>query len=215
MRGLRWSRRTTFRVVAVCAGCTSAFSVLQGLRNVHTVDQREGRRISVCVAARNISLGDVVNEDDCQHVERRANAVVSSAIRRADAIAGRVATMAVLRDDVLRDEQFAARDRTGIDGVVPSGMRLVEIPLANRLIPDPGTFVDVIAAFPPDASSDASLPVVVVARRVVVAARVGKLDDAQRADPAVRLIVTPNQAERLALAAVSGNLTLAVTPPDA
>jgi Flp pilus assembly protein CpaB len=141
--------------------------------------------------------------------------VPREAITSAAGAVGRVVIVPVLRNAILFAHHVAPADRTGLDAIVPLGERAVHVTPHDGFRPPRGSIVDVLAAFDPtvvavDGPADAA---VVVAS----AARVLAVDDAVEGDGSnagVIVLVTETEARTLAFAAATGELTLALTPPE-
>ena len=124
---------------------------------------------------------------------------------------GRVVTVPVVRGDFVAVRNLASRRRTGLDGVVPAGMRAMRVVVTDTLRPRAGAAVDVLASYDIRAGSDAGT-VVVAAGVTVLAATPPR---ARTADDAlgVTVLVAPT-GRALAVARGNAGLTMTLVPPE-
>ena len=128
------------------------------------------------------------------------------------------------RGGYLLDRNLAPRRRTGLDGAIPRGIRALRIVVRDSVQPLPGTAVDVLVTYERTAAGEPAAPdegATVAARGVLV---LGTDDDPAAIDVGataaaadglgVTLLVTGDEAERLAHAAATGIVTLALVPPE-
>ena len=85
------------------------------------------------------------------------------------ALVGRVVAVPVVEGAYVVTGNLAPRRRTGLDGVVPTGMRAMRIVVTDALRPRPGAAVDVLASFDPGGAGERDDGTVVVAAGVTVA----------------------------------------------
>jgi Flp pilus assembly protein CpaB len=114
------------------------------------------------------------------------------------------------------------RTRRGLDGAIPRGMRALRIVVRDSLHPLPGSAVDVLVTFDAGTSDTAERTesTAVAARGVLVLgtddapASVDAGGTAASGGLGVTLLVTEDEAERLANASATGIVTLALVPPE-
>src|SRR5262249_30252096 len=113
---------------------------------------------------------------------------------------------------------LAPRRRTGLDGIVPATMRAIRVTVSGALRPRAGAAVDVLASFdsPGTASASDGPATVVVAEGVLVLGTDAHASGGTGRGDAlgVTLLVSRDDAARLADAQVHGVLTLALVPPE-
>jgi Flp pilus assembly protein CpaB len=209
------------------AGIAVVTALLVGtdLSTLHRRARDLGPEVPVAVAVRDLSVGTTVAPGDVRtryvHESQLPGAAVDP-----EAADGRVIAVPVLREGFVSRGNLVPRDRDGLDGVVPRGMRVVrvvaEAPDAGRRV---GAAVDVLATFDAgaavdEATGEASDPTVVVARgATVVAIDDGTGESGDLTTPTVTgdgmtLLVTEDEARALAYATASGVITIAVVPPE-
>ena len=140
-------------------------------------------------------------------------------MRDTDAAMRRVVTVPVLRGSFVVVRDLAPRHRTGLDGIVPEGMRAIRVTVTGALRPRTGRGGRRARELRRRARPTPRAP---LATTVVVAAGVRVLGTDTRASGgtgrtdalAVTLLVDRDEAERLADAQVNGVLTLALVPPE-
>lgn len=114
----------------------------------------------------------------------------------------------VLAGNVITDAHLVATQRSGDDLVPAPGTRIVQIAVSDGYVPTVGTVVDIYAAFSPETGArDASVSVVASRVRVVAAVT-------ESATRAVRVLVSAEQARRIALARTAAALSVAVIAPE-
>ena len=205
------SERRRSSYYRIGAGVVAVLAIIAGARAVRElrgVDAAEGRRVPVCTAARDLTLGELAADDLCIVRHQRRSALAPEPLTAPHALSGRVVAVPALRGTVLTERHLAPRERRATDAVVPPGMRAILVHPADGHAPPGGSRVDVLAST--SGPFDARTGATVVARRATVARRVD--DPPPGNGPAVLLVVTPEQALRIA--GTPGALTLAVLPPE-
>jgi Flp pilus assembly protein CpaB len=148
------------------------------------------------------------------HASQLPDGVVS----QRDEAVGRVVAAPVLRGSFVTARNLAPRTRTGLDGIVPDGMRAIRVTVSGALRPRAGAAVDVLASFDTrnaEAGGDGPATVVVAAGVLVLGTDTRASGGTGRADAlGVTLLVDRADAARLADAQVNGVLTLALVPPE-
>jgi Flp pilus assembly protein CpaB len=203
---------------AAAVAVVTALVVGGDLAALHRRARDLGPEVTIAVASRDLATGSTVAPGDLRERRVHRSQVPRGALRPRE-VRGRVVAVPVLRDDFVLDRNLAPRSRTGLDAVVPPGMRIVRIVVADdpeRL--RPGAAVDVLATFDTgagaatvdDASSD---PAVVVARGALVLAAEAT-DDAAGAGAGITLLVTENESLALAYATAAAVVSVALVPPE-
>jgi Flp pilus assembly protein CpaB len=212
---------------AAAAGIAVVTALLVGtdLATLHRRARDLGPEVAVAVAARDLPVGATVADGDVRARRVHRSQLPADAVTPDDA-AGRVIAVPILRDGYLSARNFVPRDRDGLDGVVPRGMRIVRIvaaaPAAARRA---GAAVDVLATFDAGLAVDpesgaAGDPTVVVAQGALVVgvddADTAGTDDVAGAEggDGMTLLVTEEEARALAYAAATGVVTAALVPPE-
>ncbi len=184
-------------------------------RRAHVVD----RAVPVVVAARDLALGSIVTAEDVRLVRQPRSTRPDSALAHLSDARGRIVRTPVLIGTPVLARHLAAADRRGLDAAIPVGMRAMRVVVQDGLRPPPGSTVDVLVTFDPTKVPADTDPTLVVARSALVVTVEVDGDGNLTGERATRrvaatLLVTSDEAPRLAFAATSGVLTLALTPPE-
>ena len=178
--------------------------------------------VQTVVAARSLPLGTLVGPSDLKLVTWPAASVVPGAYTRTDAVVNRGLVAAVAENEPVTAAKLApAGAGGGLPPTIPNGMRAISIRV-NEVVGvagfvQPGTHVDVIAVVRGDTTSTVSR--LALTNITVLAA--GTRADQVRANATgpqapttvVTLLVSPSDAERLALASSEGTVTLVLRNP--
>jgi Flp pilus assembly protein CpaB len=202
---------------AIVALATAAYvaNVLVSLRHQ---DQAYGRVHTVVVAARDLPLGRRVRIDDLLDRHVRGEAPTPETVTRRAVAVGRIVAVPLLRGSIVTDRHLAAHRRDGRDGAVPNGLRSMRVVIEGGVRPHPGDPVDLYATFDPQTVGADVEPTLTVARAVPVVAV--DTDDSgvpgeHGASIGVTVLVSPDEAKRLAFAVAVGTLAIAIAPPEA
>ena len=202
--------------VAAVVAVATAVLVAGDLASLHRHATALGPERDVVVATRGLPVGHRVRPADLT-VRRIHRSQAPAGILPATAAAvGRVVIVPVLRGGFVAAANLTATDRSGLDGVVPAGMRALRVVVTDSLRPARGVVVDVLATDDSGAGTD-----VVTARVAAAGVQVlgtdarGTTGGGRAGAFGVTLLVEPDQAADLAAAQAAGVLTLALVPPEA
>ncbi|MET0648377.1 MAG: Flp pilus assembly protein CpaB [Pyrinomonadaceae bacterium] len=201
---------------AVVFGLLAAVSVSRYLSDA----QASARNMNnVVVAKVDIPLGTKIEAEQLQTVQFPANAIPEGTFADAQKLVGRVAVVGVAAREPVTDFKLAPEGSTGgLSAVIPAGYRAMTVKVDDVIgvagFLQPGTMVDVLTVIDPPGNNISSNPISkIVLQYVKVLASGQNLDkpkDEREAEAvkAVTLQVTPEQAEKLALASTEGKLRL-------
>jgi pilus assembly protein CpaB len=206
---------------AVLVAVVTAALVATDLAALHRRAHSLGSPRSVAVAARDLPTGSTIDRGDIRSRTVHRSQLPSGALSPG-AARGRVVAAPVVRGAFVVNGNVAPRGRTGLDGAIPPGMRALRIVARDSMRPPVGSSVDVLVTFESsDAAAAGGAPTVVAARGVLVlgtddapAAVETRAGDRNAAGIGVTLLVTEEDAPRLAFAAAAGVVTLALVPPE-
>jgi Flp pilus assembly protein CpaB len=199
---------------AVVAVVTAAV-VAGDLAALHRRAADLGPEVDAVVATRDLPVGRVVTARDLATRPVRRSQLPSGVITGRAAAVGRVVAVPVLDGAYLVQRALAPARRTGLDGVVPTGMRAMRVVVTDALAPRPGAAVDVLATYDPSSSGSEGGTVVVAAGVTVLGTdRRGGAGTGRTGTAGVTLLVDPDQAAALADAQANGVVTLALVPPE-
>ncbi len=203
---------------AVLFGLVAAVSVSRYLSNA----QANTRTVnSVVVAKVDIPLGTPVVADQLATVQFPTEAIPDGTFDNAEKLVGRVTVVPIAAREPLTDYKLAPEGSTGgLSAVIPEGYRAMTVKVDDVIgvagFLRPGTMVDVLTVIDkPEQGLAQREPISkIVLQNVKVLASGQDLDkpksDDREADTvkAVTLQVTPEQAEKLALASTEGKLRI-------
>jgi len=199
----------------------TALLVGTDLATLHRRAGALGPEVEVAVATRDLPVGTTIDTGDVR-TRRVHRSQLPTGVVAPGAVDGRVVAVPVLRDGFVAEGNLAPRDRTGLDGVVPPGMRVVRVVFTGTAPSQlqPGTAVDVLATFDVGAAVDPegvayAEPTVVVARGALVLAADDEVaGDTAAGGAAVTLLLTEDEALAVSYASAAGIVMVALVPPE-
>jgi pilus assembly protein CpaB len=218
------NRRTRTIVVLGIAVTTGAMASFGVYRAVAAMPAREAvvAQDYVVVAARALPVGTKLTAKDLRRVAWPKGTTVAGSASTIEALVGRGLTSGVLENEPVTESRVAPREAgAGLPPAIPPGMRAISVKVdevvgvAGFVVP--GTHVDVLVTM---ASRDRQQQMsrVVVSNVTVLTA--GSRYDQEQANTAkpirstvVTVLVSPEDAERIALAAAEGHIMLALRNP--
>jgi pilus assembly protein CpaB len=205
--------------VAVVTAAAASASVYRALRRI-PVREVEVAHSFVVLAARPVGLGTRLSASDVKLVGWPSKSPLSGAFTRVDDAVGRGLVTAISENEPITETKLAPREAgAGLSPAIPTGMRAISVKV-NEVIGVagfviPGARVDVVATV--RQANDAVSRVLVSNVQVLTAGTRYDQEKAREAKPipstVVTLIVSPEQAERIALASAEGQLTLMLRNP--
>jgi Flp pilus assembly protein CpaB len=172
----------------------------------------------VVVARHDLPLGAVIDARDLRTIET-AGDLAGRALTDTGSAVGHVVVVPVVAGAPLFSAHVAPSRRDPLGAVVPRGMRVVHVAAESGLRPAPGAVVDVLATFDPTilVGEGGGEPTLTVAQAATVLATTNSAVETRVDDPTERgitLLVTEDEAHRLAFASANGVLTIALAPPE-
>jgi Flp pilus assembly protein CpaB len=196
---------------AIVVAVVTAVMVAGDLAELHRRASSLGPERVAFVARGALPIGHRVTAADVHRVRRYESQLPEAAISSIDELEGRVVRVPVVAGAYVGDGHLAPRERTGLDGVVPPGMRAVRILVEVAPPLEPGAAVDVLTTFDPAVATGTDPTITVAAGALVLAV---DEDTEARTGTGVTLLVDTVDARRLAYATATGVVTLAVVPPE-
>jgi pilus assembly protein CpaB len=175
----------------------------------------------VAVAANDISVGTRIQEKDVRMVEVSADATPPGGFGSTKRLVGRGAVLPIAQGEFFISGKNLASENggAGLPSMIPSGMRAVSVRVndgsAVGAFVQPGTRVDVLMT---GTSGSGEAQTMTVLRNVAVLANGARLDrngtgaESQNS-PLITLLVSPDDAQKLALAVAQGRIQLALRNP--
>ena len=209
-------------LVAVLAGGGLAAGTYSYLQNVPVKTVTVPTR-SVVVARADLALGSELSADDVQTIEWPAKAVPEGAFAQPSEVVGRGLIVSVVRNEPILPAKLSSKEAgSGLPPLIPTGKRAVSVKV-NEVVSVagyvlPGTFVDVVATASPTSKAEDKTSKIVLSKVEVLTAGTRLEQDQKDGKPVqvtvVTLLVTPEEAERLALAtSQDGQIKLALRNP--
>jgi len=212
----RSPRALALWAAAAVVALVTATVVAGDLAALHRRATGLGEERNAVVARHDLLLGRTVHADDVVVRRIHESQLPPGVVDAASAAVGRVVAAPVLRGQFVTRRHLASVRRTGLDGVVPSGMRAIRVVTTDSLRPRAGVAVDVLGTYDPDASAARDDTTLVIAAGVLVLAtdaRAGS-GNGRAGSLGVTLLVDEAEARDLADAQANGVLTLALVPPE-
>src|SRR5215831_2585921 len=177
---------------------------------------------SVVVAASDLDVGASISREDIRVVEWPQASVPKEAISDPKEIIGRGLIMPIIQNEPILPMKLASKDAgSGLPPAIPPGLRAVSVRV-NEVIGVagyvlPGTRVDVLATVNPTGQGGDITSKVILTNVQVLAAGTKIERDVKENKPmpvnVVTMLVSPDESERLTLAATEGKIQLALRNP--
>jgi pilus assembly protein CpaB len=212
-------RNKRFFIVLVGAlifGVLAAVSVSKYLSSAQAYSKNLNR---IAVAKVAIPIGTKILPEQVMVVQFPKESTPDGAFENPEKLAGRVAITNIAPREPITESKIAPEGTAGgLSAMIPEGYRAMTVKVDDAVgisgFIQPGTLVDVVVVIDPDAQAGMQNPISkIVLQNIRVLANgqnLDKPDDEKQANSvkAVTLQVTPEQAEKLALAANEGKLQL-------
>ena len=214
------------RVLVVLILALTVGSVL-ALATYNYVQRVPSRTVSiptrpVVVAGTDLELGAELTSGDIRLIDWPSNAVPKGAIKDPKEVIGRGLVLPLIENEPILPMTLASKEAgAGLPPAIPPGLRAMSVRV-NEVIGVagyvlPGTRVDVVATISPTLQPQDSTSKVILTNVQVLAAGTKIERDTDKNKPiavtVVTLLVDPNDAEKLTLAATEGKIQLALRNP--
>ena len=201
---------------AICFGLISAFSVSRYLINAQT-SKRDQQQ--VVITAVDIPVGTKLIKEQLTVVPMPSNSTPVGAFNSFDKLVDRVVLSGIAAREVITEAKLAPEGTAGgLSAVIPEGYRAMTVKVDEVVgvsgFLSPGTLVDVVVTMAPaenSASKDTISKIVLQNIKVLASGQnIDRPKDDREASAvrSVTLQVSPEQAEKLALASSEGRLQL-------
>jgi len=202
-------------LIALAFGGFLALSAYRALQSKTNASNQPGA--DVVVATRDIQIGTLVGSGDLKVARFPAAELPDGVYSSASTIVGRAAVQPIAKGEFILPNKLAAKNGgSGLPSLMPQGMRAVSVrvndvvAVAGFVIP--GTRVDVLLTGTP---TDGKEPVTTtVLENALVLAAGQRLEHSAAGDPqtvpVITLEVSPDDAQKLTLAANEGKIQLAL-----
>ncbi len=211
--------RSSFVLLSVSLACALAAGLVMRAygRRLDLSRPDGGPPIDVVTAAGDVARGTVLTEDRLEVATIPSKFAPPGAMRDLARAVGRTVVADLAAGEILTDLRLAGADPGPTAALVPPGLRAVQVPVAAAVGVDPGDLVDVIATF---GGGGAHTEVTGEALEVLAVKRggsggsFGAVGAGASGEIGLVLLVTPEDAQRLAFASVFASLSIAVRGPD-
>jgi pilus assembly protein CpaB len=201
---------------ALVFGLLAAVSVNRYLSNAQAFS-KDMTKVAVAKVA--IPLGTKIVAEQVMMVQFPRESMPDGTFDNADKLTGRVAVMNIAAREPITDARLAPEGTAGgLSAVIPEGYRAMTVKVDDVVgisgFIMPGTLVDVVVVITPEDASRGAGPISkIVLQNIKVLANGQNIDKPENqrdvnSVKAVTLQVTPEQAEKLALATSEGRLQL-------
>ncbi|MEP6921889.1 MAG: Flp pilus assembly protein CpaB [bacterium] len=201
---------------AICFGLISAFSVSTYLINAQTAKKDLNQ---VVVTKVDVPVGTKLIAEQLTTAQLSAGSMPAGTFQSFDKLVGRVVLSSIAAREVLTEAKLAPEGTSaGLSAVIPGGYRAMTVKVDEVVgvsgFLTPGTLVDVVVTMAPaenSASKDTISKIVLQNIKVLASGQnIDRPKDDREASAvrSVTLQVSPEQAEKLALASSEGRLQL-------
>lgn len=213
------NRMLVFAVVAIAFSAVVAFVAYRMLRNRLASAESS---VQIVVAVEKLALGARITEQQVRLAAWPASVPLEGSFLDPKQVVGRGVVVAMATNEPVLESKLAPEESGGgLTTIIPDGMRAVSVKVddvtgvAGFVVP--GTRVDVIAIGSPGDKSDEEVSKVFLENIEALAAGQNVERDAQgkplKNVQSVTLLVTPDDAQKLALASTKGRIRLALRNP--
>ena len=210
-----------FLILALAAGGLAAILASRILRTPPAIAESAPASVTVVVAARDMNVGTLLDEDDVSLVDWPAGAVPVGYSTSAAEVVGRGLLLPVSANEPLLSVKLANPEfGGGMHIIIPEGSRAMSVRVDDVVgvagFVLPGTRVDVVVTMDRAAGQDEPATRLVLQNLQVISAGQSlerNPDGEPEQVPVVTLVVNPEEAEQLALAHSNGRLQLALRSP--
>jgi len=207
--------------LAIIFGLAAGYSALRYLNSrpeIVPASAGAGETSPVVLAARDLPVGTVVEDADLQVVQWPAGTRPVGYIATKEELIGRSLISNVVANEAILSSKLADSGLFGIIPLIPEGMRAMSIPVDQVVgvagFVTPQTRVDIILIMKPLGSSDPVSKIIL--QNITALASGEQIQETEDGTPitvqVMTVAVTPQQAEKLALAEHEGTLRLALRP---
>jgi|SRR6202142_587228 len=215
--------RTRLMFIGVLALVMGAFASLLAYR---TLQRHSGANQSevqdVVVATADLAVGARIQDSDVRIVRFPADSVPQGIFHHTKSVVGRGVVLPIAQGEFVLPLKLAGENSgSGLVSTIPQGMRAVSVRVSDISsvggFVQPGTRVDVLMTGNPGGSAEPQT--ITVLKNVAVLANGMNMDrtivrgESQQNAPIITLAVSPDDAQKLALATAQGRIQLALRNP--
>jgi pilus assembly protein CpaB len=211
------SRLFMIGFVALALGAIASMAVYKSMAKGAGSNQPG---VGVVIAATDLQVGAKVGDNDIKVVNFPASDLPQGFYQKAAQVTGRGVILPISKGEFILPNKLAAPNAgAGLPSLIPPGMRAVSIKVTDVVSVAgfvlPGTRVDVMLTGNPNNSNQQQTTTVL--ENVAVLATGQKLERNSQGEPStapvITLLVSPDDAQKLALASSQGKIQLALRNP--
>jgi pilus assembly protein CpaB len=215
----RGVRTVLVLAVALTMAGLASYGVYRVIQNI-PVREVEVARVFTVVAAKALPVGVMIGKGDVKVVPWPAASPLVGGFSQPDAVVGRGLIAPVVENEPITEIKLASRESGGgLPPTIPNGMRAISVRVNDVIgvagFVVPGTRVDLLVTV--SQQQDTMTRTVVPNVQVLAAGTRFDQDQARDGKPipttVVTFAVTPQDAERIALASTEGKIILALRNP--
>jgi pilus assembly protein CpaB len=207
-------------VLAVVLAGAVSFAVYRLLRGMVGVNAAASVS-SVVVAAKDLTVGAKIEARDVRLAQLPASELPSNVFHNTSDVVGRGVLVPIQRSELILGSKVAGEEAgAGLPALIPTGMRAVSVKVNDVVSVSgfvlPGTRVDVLLTGQPSKSNDTPTTTTVLENVQVLSAgpKLEKDANGQPVNvPVITLLVSPEDAQKLTLAATQGQIQLSLRSP--
>ncbi|MFI5110864.1 MAG: Flp pilus assembly protein CpaB [Terriglobales bacterium] len=212
------SRLLMIGTLALAVGLLVAYSVYNRLRT--SAGSNNGPGVEVVVAANDIPIGTKLAERDVRLVRYPQSNLPAGVFNKLVQVLGRGVVLPISGGEFILPSKLAAENAgAGLPAMIPPGMRAVSVRVNDVVsvagFVQPGTRVDVLLTGNPGNGGERQTTTVLENVAVIAVGKslLERLGVGEAASPVITLLVSPDDAQRLALAGQEGRIQLALRNP--
>lgn len=212
--------RNRLLMIGLLALLIGAFVSFIVYRNLQGGQNRAVAGEDVLVATNDLQVGTKIEEKDVKYVHYPSGDLPVGVFHRKDRLLGRGVILPISRGELILTNKLAAENAGyGLPSLIPPGMRAVSVRVNDTTgvagFVLPGTRVDVLLTGNPEGNNQQETTTVL--ENVAVLATGQKLErnaaGEPQTTPVITLLVSPDDAQTLTLAANQGKIQLALRNP--
>ncbi len=204
--------------LALAIGLLVSYSVYNRLRT--SIGSRGEPTVEIVVAAKDIPVGTKLDNDSVRLAAFAQSNVPPGAFTKKSQVLNRGAVLPIAKGEFILPSKLAAENAgAGLPSLIPPGMRAVSVRVNDVVsvagFVQPGTHVDVLATGNPGTSSERQTTTVLENVAVIAVGKslLDRIVSGEQNAPVITLLVSPDDAQKLALVSQEGRIQLALRNP--
>jgi len=212
------TRMLMIGALALALGFLTSIEVYKRMQSKTGAPAEPG--VQVIVAANDLQVGARIEEHDIKIITIPANALPPNTPRKKSDVIGRGVIIPITQGEFILSTKLAGENAgAGLPSLIPPGMRAVSVRVNDVVsvagFVTPGTRVDVLLTGTPTGGAEQQTTTVLQNIAVLASGRTLERTSTGEAQntPVITLLVTPDDAQKLTLAATEGHIQLSLRNP--